>query len=227
MKNHRWETRHTMTPQKALQFLQQGNERFVNNIRANRDMLALVNETQDQQFPFTAILSCSDSRTSTELIFDQGLGDIFSIRLAGNIASMNAIASMEYACMVLGTKLIVVLGHTSCGAIKGACDRAEMGNLPILLEHIYPAVSMETETHENRTSQNTAFVQRVAINNVRHQLEMIWEKSILLKTMLDEGKIGVVGAMYDLKTGLVAFGELVAFDELVTPEAPSQTLSLS
>jgi carbonic anhydrase len=205
MRTHYWETRQSLTPQKALSFLKEGNERFLNNLRINRNLLQLVNETADQQFPFTAILSCSDSRISTELIFDQGLGDIFSIRLAGNVASINAIGSMEYACKILGSKLVVVMGHTNCGAIKSACDGASLDNLNEVLSQIKPSIEAETETVNNRNSANKRFVNNVARLNVIHNMQMIREKSAILAELLERGEIDLVGSMYDVETGKVEF----------------------
>ena len=199
--------RQNMTPQLALQSLKDGNLRFLNNWRINRNMIQLVTDTADGQTPFVAILSCSDSRTSTELVFDQGLGDIFSIRLAGNIASINAIASMEYACRVLGVKLIVVLGHTNCGAIKAACDKVTMGNLGPLLDHIHPAVDLEIETTENRSSSNKKFLQNVTHLNIQYQMKMTLDTSEILRGMIDAGEVGFVGASYDLATGKITFYE--------------------
>ena len=140
MKAHTSVTQSSITPAKAIEFLKEGNERFVNNLKANRDLLQQANETRDGQWPFAVILSCIDSRTSAELIFDQGLGDVFSIRIAGNVVNTDIIGSLEFACKVAGSKLIVVLGHTSCGAVKGACDHVEMGSLTELLAKIQPAV---------------------------------------------------------------------------------------
>jgi carbonic anhydrase len=205
MKNHYRELHATMTPAKALQYLKEGNSRFLQNLRANRNLLELVNETAEGQYPFAAILSCSDSRTAAELIFDQGLGDIFSVRLAGNIASLNAIASIEFSCKVLGSKLILVLGHTSCGAIKGACDKVQMGNLPELLSHITPAVDRETETTGDRSSKNKDFVHNVTELNIRYQMETILELSPILREMIEVGEVGLVGANYDVATGKVDF----------------------
>src|SRR5688500_14495 len=158
-----------ITPQQALDILKEGNKRFIQNLKVNRNLLEQVNETREGQWPFAVILSCIDSRTSSELIFDQGLGDIFSIRIAGNIVNTDIIGSVEYACKVAGSKLIVVLGHTQCGAIKGACDHLEMGNLTELLSKIQPAVYLETQTTlpENRNSDNTEFVENVSTLNVR------------------------------------------------------------
>ena len=157
MKAHNKETQAQMTPRKALQFLQEGNNRFINNLKANRNLLEQVNETRDGQWPFATILSCIDSRTSAELIFDQGLGDIFSVRIAGNIVNTDILGSMEFACKVAGSKLIVVLGHSKCGAVKGACDHVKLGNLTELLSKIQPAVYEESTITEDRSSSNSAF----------------------------------------------------------------------
>lgn len=205
MRTHYWESRQSMTPQKALQFLKEGNERFLNNLKINRNLLQLVNETADKQFPFAAILSCSDSRVCAELIFDQGLGDIFSIRLAGNIASDNAIGSIEYAVKVLGSQLIVVMGHTHCGAIKGACDDIEMGNLAAVLDHIRPAVEAEVETVENRNSSNHHFVDNVSRLNIHHNTHVILEKSSIIRNLVNSGEVGICGAVYNIETGKAEF----------------------
>ena len=205
MRSHYWESRQSLTPQLALQYLREGNERFISNLRINRNLLQLVNETAEKQFPFATILSCSDSRVSTELIFDQGLGDIFSIRLAGNIATGNAIGSMEYACKVLGSKLIVVMGHTNCGAIKGACDGIQLDNLNSILDHIRPAISAETDTSFDRTSKNKKFVENVTWLNVQHNINTLLQTSPIICDLLLAGEIGLVGAMYDVETGRAEF----------------------
>lgn len=194
-----------MTPSKALQFLTEGNQRFINNLRVNHNHLEVVNQTAEKQFPFAAILSCSDSRVPVELVFDQGLGDIFSIRLAGNVASINAIGSMEYSCKILGSKLIVVMGHTGCGAVKGACDGFKMGNLNELLALINPAVEAETHTREHRNSSNKNFVNNVSRLNVQHQIDMILTKSPIIKELVDAGELDIAGAMYNVETGKVDF----------------------
>src|SRR3989304_4736362 len=154
-------------PAIALKLLKDGNERFVSNLKLNRNLLQQVNETRDGQWPFAAILSCIDSRTSAELIFDQGLGDIFSIRIAGNIINKDILGSLEFACKMAGAKLIVVLGHSKCGAIKGACDSIKMGNLTTLLAKLHPALEEESTIRENRNSSNGAFVEKVAAINVK------------------------------------------------------------
>ena len=163
MKAHTKETQQSMTPEKALDFLKEGNLRFQSNLKANRNLLEQVNDTSEGQFPFATILSCIDSRVSAELVFDQGLGDIFSIRIAGNFINQDILGSMEFACKLAGTKLLVVLGHTSCGAIKGACDHARLGNLTALINKIEPAVyatQLPLSEYE-RNSSNTEFVDAV------------------------------------------------------------------
>ena len=191
----------------ALEILQEGNGRFIKNLKAQRDLLAQVNDTREGQWPFATILSCIDSRTSAELIFDQGLGDVFSIRIAGNIVNTDILGSMEFACKVAGSKLIVVLGHTKCGAVKGACDHVEMGNLTELLSKLQPAVYSESETTaiDKRNSKNGKFVENVATLNVKRSVKNIIERSFILEEMLDNGEIGIVGAMYNIDTGKVEF----------------------
>jgi len=200
-----------ITPRLALELLQQGNSRFVSNLKANRNLLEQVNATSDGQWPFAIILSCIDSRTSAELIFDQGLGDIFSVRIAGNIINTDIIGSMEFACKVAGSKLVVVLGHTKCGAVKGACDHVEMGNLTELLSKLQPAVYAEKLTKENRDSSNYQFVENVAEINVKRNVKSIIERSFILEQMVENGEIGVVGAMYNIDTGAVEFYDDVAY----------------
>jgi carbonic anhydrase len=216
MKAHNKETQAQMTPRKALQFLKEGNDRFINNLKAHRDLLEQVNETRDGQWPFATILSCIDSRTSAELIFDQGLGDIFSVRIAGNIVNTDILGSMEFACKVAGSKLIVVLGHSKCGAVKGACDHVKLGNLTELLSKIQPAVYEESTITEDRSSSNSAFVENVSEINVKRNVKNIIERSFVLEQMVENGEIGIVGAMHDIETGLVTFYDDVLFikDEL-------------
>lgn len=207
MQAHTKETQSNITPKQALEYLEEGNLRFVSNLKKNRDILQQANETRHGQWPFATILSCIDSRTSAELIFDQGLGDIFSIRIAGNIVNTDIIGSMEFACKVAGSKLLVVLGHTRCGAVKGACDHVEMGNLTELLSKLQPAVYQETITTEaeSRTSANETFVENVATINVKRSVNAIVERSYILEQMIEQGEIAVVGAMYNLETGVVEF----------------------
>lgn len=204
MRTQTKETQASLTPEKALSILIEGNKRFVNNLKSNRDLLEQVNATSEGQHPFAVILSCIDSRTSAELIFDQGLGDIFSIRIAGNCVNEDILGSMEFACKVAGAKLIVVLGHTRCGAVKGACDDVRMGNLTALLNKIRPAVD-DTTTTGPRNSANEAFVEDVALRNVRIAVEQIPERSPILKELLGSGAAGIIGGMYDVQTGKVEF----------------------
>ena len=181
MRAHTKETQEGLTPQLALDILKEGNERFVNNIKTHRNLLEQVNETSAGQFPFAAILSCIDSRTSAELIFDQGLGDILSIRIAGNILNDDILGSMELACRIAGSKLIVVLGHTKCGAIEGACNNISLGNLTSLLNKIKPAIAQETYTLTERNGNNPAFMYNVTVNNVQLTVKKIKEQRIMEK----------------------------------------------
>lgn len=205
MKTLTKEMQAAITPSKALELLKEGNKRFVSNLKVNRNLLQQANETSDGQHPFAVILSCIDSRTSAELIFDQGLGDIFSVRIAGNIINEDILGSMEFACKVAGSKFIVVLGHTKCGAVKGACDHVEMGNLTALLTKIRPAVDSETDTKENRNSSNSVFVENVATINVKRTVKSIMERSPILKEMIESGEIGIIGGTHDITTGEVTF----------------------
>lgn len=216
MKTLNKELQDSITPRRALEILKEGNGRFINNLKAHRNLLQQANDTRDGQWPFATILSCIDSRTSAELIFDQGLGDVFSVRIAGNIVNTDILGSMEFACKVAGSKLIVVLGHSKCGAVKGACDHVEMGNLTELLSKIQPAVYSENKTKENRTSKNGDFVENVAEINVKRSVKSIIERSFVLEQMLEDGQIGIVGAMHDIETGTVTFYDDVMYikDEL-------------
>ena len=204
MRTQTKETQSSLTPLKALEILKDGNKRFVQNLKANRNLLQQVNETASGQYPFAAILSCIDSRTSAELIFDQGLGDIFSIRIAGNFVNEDILGSMEFACKVAGSKLVLVLGHTACGAVKGACDDVKLGNLTAMLAKIRPAVEA-VKQNGDRTSANAAFVQAVADENVRLAMKAIRSRSPILKELEDKGEIAIVGGMYDVGTGAVEF----------------------
>jgi carbonic anhydrase len=205
MKTHTKESQALITPRIALEYLQEGNDRFIKNLKANRNLLQQANETVEGQWPFATILSCIDSRTSAELIFDQGLGDIFSVRIAGNVINTDILGSMEFACKIAGSKLIVVLGHSKCGAIKGACDHIEMGNLTELLSKIQPAVYQEKNTKTERNSKNNSFVENVSAINVKRTVKSIIERSFILEQMVENGTIGVVGAMHDIETGKVTF----------------------
>jgi len=196
-----------ITPAKAMELLIEGNKRFVNNLKINRNLLQQANETSDGQHPFAVILSCIDSRTSAELIFDQGLGDIFSVRIAGNIINEDILGSMEFGCRVAGAKIIVVLGHSKCGAVKGACDHVEMGNLTALLTKIRPAVDDELTVKSDRNSGNAEFVEKVAAINVKRTVVAIQQRSPILKEMIERGEIGIIGGNHDISTGLVSFFE--------------------
>ena len=194
-----------ITPAMAIDILKEGNKRFMNNLKANRNLLEQANETSDGQHPFAVILSCIDSRTSAELIFDQGLGDIFSIRIAGNIINEDILGSMEFACKVAGSKIIVVLGHSKCGAVKGACDHVEMGNLTGLLQKIQPAIQSEKTEINNRNSSNAEFVEKVAQLNVAHTVSAIRERSPILNELIASGQVGIIGGMHNLSNGEVTF----------------------
>ncbi len=207
MITHTKETQSALNPNTAWELLKEGNKRFVEKNQTDRDLLEQVAETASGQYPFATILSCIDSRVSAELIFDQGVGDIFSARVAGNIVNEDILGSMEFACKLAGTKIIVVLGHTSCGAVKGACDDAKMGNLTALLSKIRPAVNAvqePTDTGE-RTSKNIDFVNAVADKNVRLTIENIRTQSPVLKEMENNGEILIVGGMYDIKNGKISY----------------------
>jgi carbonic anhydrase len=203
MKTHTKEFQENLSPQKAFAVLEEGNKRFANNLKVNRNLLQQLNDTQHEQYPFAVALSCMDSRSSVELIFDQGLGEIFSIRVAGNIVNDDIVGSMEYACLVAGAKLVVVLGHTRCGAIKGACDHMEMGNLTGLLEKIKPSIE-KTGLYE-ADAHSVIYSEKVACSNVLHSMEEIMERSSILRSLYREGKIGLVGGMYSLENGIVHF----------------------
>lgn len=210
MKAHTFETQTTITPEKALDILKEGNQRFVNNLKANRDLLAQVNDTRAGQWPFAVVLSCIDSRTSAELIFDQGLGDVFSVRIAGNFVNQDILGSMEFGCNVAGSKLVVVLGHTKCGALKGGLDSAQiepmgMENLNHLIGHFNHIIKDIIHEGEERSSKNEDLLERLNQQNVRHAIEEIRNSSITLKRMEDEGKIKIVGANYDVETGVVTW----------------------
>lgn len=207
MKAHTKETQATMTPEKALQFLIEGNIRFQNNLKSHRNLLEQVNDTSEGQFPFATILSCIDSRVSAELVFDQGLGDILSIRIAGNFVNDDILGSMEFASKLAGTKLIVVLGHTGCSAIKGACDDIKIGYITSLLSNLKPAIDavISPKDISLRNSSNLEFVDHVAKKNVQLTIARITQESEILREMNNNGSIKIVGAMYDINTGNVNF----------------------
>jgi carbonic anhydrase len=199
------ETQKAITPEMALQMLKDGNARFAQGKMLNCDYMQQVQATGDGQFPFAAIVGCIDSRASNELIFDQGIGDIFSARVAGNFINDDMLGSLEFACAAAGAKLILVVGHTECGAIKGACDDVVLGNLTQTLANLKPAVAAVTGHEADRSSGNSAFVQAVADKNVELTIGRIRERSSILKGMADKGEIGLAGAMYDVHTGQVSF----------------------
>ena len=207
MKAHTKETQATMTPAKSLAALKEGNQRFVKKSGVQRDLMGQVNDTSSGQYPFATVLSCIDSRVSSELIFDQGIGDIFSARVAGNFVNEDILGSMEFACKLAGTKLVVVLGHTACGAVKGACDDAKLGNLTAMLAKIKPAVAAVAEPKDasQRNSSNSEFVNNVAEKNVQLTIERIRKESSVLAEMEAKGEIKIVGGMYDISTGAVEF----------------------
>jgi carbonic anhydrase len=197
--------RDKLTPRQALDILIEGNQRFKNNVLREHDMLRVRDESVDKQHPFASVLSCSDSRTTVELIFDQNLGDIFSVRLAGNIASNKAIGSLELSCKYLGSKLVIVMGHSNCGAIKAACDHYKGGNIGEIIELIDPAVDLEKTVTVKRDSTNDLFVGKVCFHNVEIQMERILKRSPLLTDMIDRKEIGLIGAVYNLASGEVEF----------------------
>ncbi len=205
MRTHTKDSQNVTTPEDALEYLREGNFRFVNSLKTNRNLLQQVNETRDGQYPFAVILSCIDSRTSAELIFDQGLGDVFSIRIAGAVINPDILGSLEFACKMAGSKLIVVLGHSKCGAIQGACDDIQLGNLSTLLNKIQPAVFHEKTVGEGRNSQNPEFVEKVMNLQVRGSVAGIIEQSRVLREMIENKEIGLVGAVYDIDSGAVEF----------------------
>lgn len=207
MKTLTKEMQTSITPQMALELLKEGNKRFVNNLKINRNLLQQANDTSDGQHPFAVILSCIDSRTSAELIFDQGLGDVFSIRIAGNVVNEDILGSMEFGCKVAGAKTIIVLGHTKCGAVKGACDNVALGNLTGLIEKIKPAVELEDTTIANRNASNSIFVENVAELNVKLSVKNILVKSPIIAEMVKNGEIGIVGGIHDISSGEVKFFE--------------------
>ncbi len=203
-----------LSPLEAYHILIEGNKRFISNLKLNRNLLQQMNETADGQFPFAVVLSCMDSRTSVELLFDQGLGDIFSIRIAGNIVNDDILGSLEFACAVAGAKLIVVLGHTRCGAIKGACQGVQLGKLSGLLQKIEPAIDKKDQYEAHPVHSFSA--ERVAYANVLHSMDEILQGSILIHDLFEEGKIGIVGGMYSVENGRVHFiEEKFAQQELV------------
>ncbi|MDX1462506.1 MAG: carbonic anhydrase family protein [Marinirhabdus sp.] len=207
MKAQTKETQSKYTPQSAVKALKEGNQRFLQTKQANRNLLEQVQDTAGGQYPFAVVLSCIDSRVPVELVFDQGIGDIFSARVAGNIVNEDLLGSIEYGCKVAGSKAVVVLGHTGCGAVKGACDDVQLGNITPLLAKIKPSVTAvkNPSDSESRTSANAAFVNDVVYKNVELTLDNLRNDSPLLREMEEDGEIAVVGAVYDVASGEVDF----------------------
>lgn len=201
------EAQQLLTPADAINLLKEGNKRFVNNLKINRNLLQQVNETSDGQYPFAVILSCIDSRTSAELIFDQGLGDIFSIRIAGNILNDDILGSMEFACKLAGSKLIAVLGHTKCGAIQGACKQVKLGHLSGLLEKIEPAIHLVKQHNHNQHETDTAFINAVTEVNVDLVINNILQKSPIINELVKQKKVGIIGGIYNADNGQVDLKE--------------------
>ncbi len=205
MWTHNKESQSRITPQEALTYLKEGNVRFVNNLLMDRNLLKQVNLTAFGQYPFATILSCMDSRTSAELIFDQGLGDIFSIRIAGNILNDDIVGSMEYCCGIANSKIIVVLGHTKCGAIIGACNNQSLGRLTGLLDKIKPAIGQELTVADNRNGRNNDFIEKVAALNVHNTIDELRKQSSILRELEQNNTIIIIGGIHDIDSGLVTF----------------------
>ena len=204
MKVHTKITQANLTPQLAHEILVEGNDRFVKNVKAQRNLQQQVLDTSKGQYPFAVILSCIDSRVPAELVFDQGIGDIFSVRVAGNIINEDILGSMEYACKVAGSKIVVVMGHTKCGAVTSACQHVELGNITPLLNKIKPAVTLiEAKNGE----MNAEAIEEVSMENVKISIDRIREESPILAEMERNGEIEIVGAMYDVSSGEVEFFE--------------------
>lgn len=198
------ETQAQITPEAGVKALIEGNKRFLDQSPTERNLVEQVSQTATGQYPFACVLSCIDSRIPTEIIFDQGIGDLFNARVAGNFVNDDILGSMEFACKLAGAKVIMVLGHTSCGGVKGACDQAKLGLLTQMLDKIMPAVdAVETPTGTDRSSKNKKFVDEVAEMNVRMNVNAVTRRSSVLGEMAENGEIIVVGAMYDVASGKV------------------------
>lgn len=196
------ETQSILTPDLVLNMLKEGNERFLKNETIDRTLLDQVEITSKGQFPFASILGCIDSRVPMEHVFDLGIGDIFSTRIAGNIINEDVLGSMEYACKVAGSKLVVILGHTKCGAVTSACKGVELGNITALLSKIKPAVNQHISSEADLTDSN---IENVVVSNVHNSIKEMRERSSILKEMEENGEIKIVGANYDVSTGKVTF----------------------
>lgn len=203
---HTQDSQAAVTPELALQLLKEGNQRFLDKTTLDRSFDKQIELTSGGQYPFAAIVSCIDSRIPTEIVFDQGIGDVFNARIAGNFVNQDILGSLEFACKLAGSKLIVIMGHTSCGAVKGACDHAELGNLTAMLDNIAPALN-EVKTAEgvDRSSKNIDFVNEVAVQNIHLTIAKLKMDSPVLNEMIENDEIKVVGAMYDVASGKVSF----------------------
>ena len=202
MRTQTKEIQENITPAIAHNILVEGNRRFVENVKAQRNLKSQVLETSKGQFPFAVILSCIDSRVPAELIFDQGIGDIFSVRVAGNVVNEDVLGSMEYACKVAGSKIAVVIGHTKCGAVNAACQSVELGNVTALLNKIKPAVD---ELRQKDKVMSAADIEDVAVLNVKMSMERIRKESAILAEMERNGDIEILGGVYSVTTGEVTF----------------------
>lgn len=191
-----------LSPQDAINLLIEGNNRFVNKQKAKRDLQEQVRETSKGQYPFAVLLGCIDSRVPMELIFDQGIGDIFSVRVAGNIVNEDILGSIEYSCKVAGSKVVVVLGHTKCGAVTAACQGVELGNITALLSKIKPAINA---IKTNDEEMDEATIEKVTIKNIELSIEQVKKESSILSEMENNGEIKIVGANYNISTGIVTF----------------------
>ncbi len=209
MKKHSKEYLQNLTPYQGYELLVEGNKRFINNLNSDHDHLEMINETREGQYPFAVILSCMDSRTSVELIFDQGLGDLFSIRVAGNIVNNDILASIEYAIKYVGTKVLMVLGHTECGAIKSAKMGVEDGHITDLLKRIHPSISKAML----KDDKDYLFDDMVAYANVENSLEEILNRSDIVKDMFKKGQIGIVGGVYNIENGKVDLFKNLTIDK--------------
>ena len=199
------EAQAAISPDQALEMLKQGNQRFVNSSPLARNILEQVKQTANDQYPFAVIVSCLDSRIPPEIVFDQGIGDLFVARIAGNFVDDNILGSLEFATKLSGAKLIVIMGHTECGAVKGVCDETQLGLLTATLANINPAVAAVQDDFSPRNSTNPAFVQAVSEKNVMLTMQKLRDRSIVMREMLDKCEIAMVGAMYDIRTGKVTF----------------------
>ncbi len=198
-------TQEALTPTEALRMLKEGNDRFTNETMLERDLMEQVQQTAGGQYPLAVVLGCIDSRVPPEMVFDQGIGDLFAPRIAGNFVNTDILGSMEFATAVAGAKLIVVLGHTECGAVKGACDHVELGNLTHTLSNLAPAVYAVNGVDGPRDSSNKAFVNAVAERNVQMTVQNVLDRSPVMQALVEAGELMVVGAMHDVKTGRVTF----------------------